>query len=127
MASWWHYVLLVLTVSTASAEQFGGLKEASLSSPGVLKHRYSKHNIIFFVAHYTDIFIGVIQQVVAGVKYFLAVEMGLTQCKKGESNDVKSCTLNNSVKKFTCHFVILDVPWFAVTQLLESSCKPGQG
>ncbi|MBN3279830.1 CYT2 protein, partial [Polyodon spathula] len=100
MASWWHCVFLVLTVSTASAEQFGGLKEASLSSPGVQRAasfavaEYNKESTDGYASKMTAV-LSAKTQVVAGVKYFLDVEMGLTKCKKGESNDVQSCALNN--------------------------------
>ncbi|KAK6489178.1 hypothetical protein HHUSO_G8204 [Huso huso] len=129
MACWWHCVLLVLTVSTASAELSGGLEDASPSSRGVQRAasfavaEYNKESTDEYASKMIKVLSAQIQ-VVAGMKYVLDVEMGLTQCKKGESSDVKSCALNTSDKKFTCHFVVLDVPWRSVTQLLESSCKP---
>ncbi|RXN01423.1 Cystatin-2 [Acipenser ruthenus] len=129
MACWWHCVLLVLTVSTASAELSGGLADASPSSRGVQRAasfavaEYNKESTDEYASKMIKVLSAQIQ-VVAGMKYILDVEMRLTQCKKGESSDVKSCALNTSDKKFTCHFVVLDVPWRSVTQLLESSCKP---
>ncbi|XP_041107967.1 onchocystatin-like [Polyodon spathula] len=128
MACWWHCVLLALTVCTASAELAGGFEDASPSSRGVQQAasfavaEYNKESTDEYASKMIKVLSAQIQ-VVAGMKYVLDVEMGLTQCKKGESNDVQSCALNTSDKKFMCHFVVLDVPWRSVTQLLESSCK----
>ncbi|XP_028676379.1 cystatin-like [Erpetoichthys calabaricus] len=63
------------------------------------------------------------EQVVAGLKYFLKVEVGETQCKKGSSN-VESCPLTN--KTFNCQFVVFTQPWRNYNQLLESNCQASQ-
>ncbi|MBN3309270.1 CYT2 protein, partial [Amia calva] len=62
------------------------------------------------------------EQVVAGMKYYLEMEMGQTQCKKGASTDVQSCPLSSSDRTYLCHFEVLSVPWTQLTQLLKSSC-----
>nr|XP_033792291.1 cystatin-like [Geotrypetes seraphini] len=64
-------------------------------------------------------------QVVAGVKYTMVVEMGLTQCKKGSTDNAASCSLlNTSGQTLVCTFVVLEQAWINVRSLLDSSCTP---
>ncbi|XP_026542278.1 cystatin-like [Notechis scutatus] len=68
-------------------------------------------------------------QVVAGMKYYLTVEMGKTVCGKSSGSlpfsDIQRCELllRDQQEKLTCHFVILSRPWLESTQLLSMSCS----
>ncbi|XP_030052125.1 cystatin-like [Microcaecilia unicolor] len=66
-------------------------------------------------------------QVVAGIKYKLKVKVGLTQCKKGSTDNAASCRLQNTSGQpriFLCKFVVLDQSWVQEKSLLESLCEP---
>ncbi|XP_032270602.1 cystatin-M [Halichoerus grypus] len=67
-------------------------------------------------------------QLVAGVKYYLTVEMGSTACRKnvatGDRVDITTCPLATGVQeeKLRCDFEILVVPWEHSSQLLKHNC-----
>ncbi|XP_030050649.1 cystatin-2-like [Microcaecilia unicolor] len=71
-------------------------------------------------------------QVVAGVIYRMDVEIGLTQCKKGSTDNGASCALVDTpgqTATFLCKFAVLEQPWLIEkwsdeNSILESSCKP---
>ncbi|XP_057408849.1 cystatin-M [Balaenoptera acutorostrata] len=67
-------------------------------------------------------------QLVAGIKYYLTVEMGSTACRKnavaGDHIDLTTCPLAGGVQqeKLSCDFEILMVPWQNSSQLLKHDC-----
>lgn len=67
-------------------------------------------------------------QLVAGIKYYLTVEMGSTACRKnamaGDHIDLTTCPLAAGVQqeKLLCDFEILTVPWQNSFQLLKHDC-----
>ncbi|XP_025734646.1 cystatin-M [Callorhinus ursinus] len=67
-------------------------------------------------------------QLVAGIKYYLTVEMGSTACRKnvatGDRVDITTCPLATGVQeeKLRCDFEILVVPWENSSQLLKHDC-----
>ncbi|XP_015397422.2 cystatin-M [Panthera tigris] len=67
-------------------------------------------------------------QLVAGIKYYLTLEMGSTACRKnvatGDGVDVTTCPLATGVQeeKLLCDFEILVVPWQNSSQLLKHNC-----
>ncbi|XP_030891358.1 cystatin-M [Leptonychotes weddellii] len=67
-------------------------------------------------------------QLVAGIKYYLTVEMGSTACRKnvatGDRVDITTCPLATGVQeeKLRCDFEILVVPWENSSQLLKHNC-----
>ncbi|MBV99917.1 Cystatin-M, partial [Eschrichtius robustus] len=67
-------------------------------------------------------------QLVAGIKYYLTVEMGSTACRKnavaGDHIDLTTCPLAGGVQqeKLRCDFEILMVPWQNSSQLLKHDC-----
>ncbi|XP_026338952.1 cystatin-M [Ursus americanus] len=67
-------------------------------------------------------------QLVAGVKYYLTVEMGSTACRKnmatGDRVDITTCPLATGAQeeKLRCDFEILVVPWENSSQLLKHNC-----
>nr|XP_031546777.1 cystatin-M [Vicugna pacos] len=69
-------------------------------------------------------------QLVAGVKYYLTVEMGSTACQKnamaGDHIDLTICPLAAEAQqeKLRCDFEILMVPWQNSSRLLKHNCVP---
>ncbi|XP_030052122.1 cystatin-C-like [Microcaecilia unicolor] len=61
-------------------------------------------------------------QIVAGVIYRMNVEIGLTQCKKGSTDNAASCP--GQTATFLCKFAVLEQAWINVKSVLESSCEP---
>uniref|UniRef100_A0A8I3WRB8 Cystatin domain-containing protein n=1 Tax=Callithrix jacchus TaxID=9483 RepID=A0A8I3WRB8_CALJA len=67
-------------------------------------------------------------QLVAGIKYFLTVEMGSTNCRKtrvaGDHLDLTTCPLSAGAQqeKLRCDFEVLVVPWQNSSQLLKHTC-----
>ncbi|MBZ3880971.1 Cystatin-M, partial [Sciurus carolinensis] len=65
---------------------------------------------------------------VAGIKYYLTVEMESTACRKtgvsGDHVDLTTCPLATGVQqeKLRCDFEILEVPWKNSSQLLKHNC-----
>ncbi|XP_005864528.1 PREDICTED: cystatin-M, partial [Myotis brandtii] len=70
------------------------------------------------------------RQLVAGIKYYLTVEMGSTACRKssvtGDRMDLTTCPLAAGVQeeKLHCDFEILVVPWENSSSLLKHHCVP---
>uniref|UniRef100_G3U416 Cystatin E/M n=1 Tax=Loxodonta africana TaxID=9785 RepID=G3U416_LOXAF len=70
-------------------------------------------------------------QLVAGIKYYLTVEMGSTACRKtavtgDRSVDLTTCPLATGAQqeKLHCDFEMLMVPWQNTSQLLNHNCVP---
>ncbi|ELK24316.1 PREDICTED: cystatin-M [Myotis davidii] len=69
-------------------------------------------------------------QLVAGIKYYLTVEMGSTACRKssvtGDRMDLTTCPLAAGAQeeKLRCDFEILVVPWENSSSLLKHHCVP---
>ncbi|XP_020020337.1 cystatin-M [Castor canadensis] len=71
-------------------------------------------------------------QMVAGVKYYLTVDMESTACRKtrvsgdgsGDGVDLTTCPLATGVQqeKLRCDFEILEIPWKNSSQLLKHDC-----
>uniref|UniRef100_A0A8C5MNK6 Cystatin domain-containing protein n=1 Tax=Leptobrachium leishanense TaxID=445787 RepID=A0A8C5MNK6_9ANUR len=61
-------------------------------------------------------------QVVEGINYFLDVEIGRTQCRKGSPSNAQSC--NSEVAQISvCKFQVWDIPWLNKKTLVSYSCK----
>ncbi|XP_006861132.1 PREDICTED: cystatin-M [Chrysochloris asiatica] len=70
-------------------------------------------------------------QLVAGIKYYLSLEMSSTACRKNamtgdRSVDLTICPLATGTEeeKLRCNFEILVVPWQNSSQLLKNDCVP---
>ncbi|ELW65140.1 Cystatin-M, partial [Tupaia chinensis] len=66
-------------------------------------------------------------QLVAGIKYYLTMEMGSTACLKNRvpgNVDLTTCPLAAGMdeEKLHCDFEILFVPWKNSSQLLKHNC-----
>ncbi|XP_038659910.1 cyclin-dependent kinase-like 4 isoform X3 [Scyliorhinus canicula] len=64
------------------------------------------------------------QQVVAGMKYYLEVELGRTQCKKSEVQDLETCDFAATPQRTFCNFDVYSVPWKGETSLIKMMCRP---
>lgn len=65
------------------------------------------------------------KQLVAGVNYFLDVEMGRTTCTKSQPN-LTDCPFHDQphlMRKALCSFQIYSVPWKGTQSLTKFSCK----
>lgn len=67
-------------------------------------------------------------QLVAGIKYYLTLDIESTECRKtrvsGEHMDLTTCPLaaGGQQEKLRCNFELLEVPWKNTTQLLKHDC-----
>ncbi|EDM12473.1 cystatin E/M [Rattus norvegicus] len=67
-------------------------------------------------------------QLVAGIKYYMTVDIESTECRKtrvsGDHVDLTTCPLAAGVQqeKLRCNFELLEVPWKNTTQLLKHDC-----
>ncbi|XP_032767076.1 cystatin-C-like [Rattus rattus] len=65
------------------------------------------------------------KQLVAGINYYLDVEMGRTTCTKSQTN-LTNCPFHGQphlMRKALCSFQIYSVPWKGTHTLTKSSCK----
>lgn len=65
------------------------------------------------------------KQLVAGINYYLDVEMGRTTCTKSQPN-LTNCPFHDQphlMRKALCSFQIYSVPWKGTHTLTKSSCK----
>ncbi|XP_008531315.1 cystatin-M [Equus asinus] len=68
-------------------------------------------------------------QLVAGVKYYLTLEMASTACRKNTmAGDLTTCPLavGEQQEKLRCDFEVLVVPWQNTSSLLKHDCVPMQ-
>ncbi|XP_062053741.1 cystatin-M [Lepus europaeus] len=69
-------------------------------------------------------------QLVAGIKYYLTMDLGSTACRKsmvtGDHVDLTTCPLAAGVEEenLRCDFEILVVPWQNSSRLLKQDCVP---
>ncbi|XP_052029413.1 cystatin-M [Apodemus sylvaticus] len=67
-------------------------------------------------------------QLVAGMKFYLTMDIESTQCAKtrvsGDHMDFTTCPLaaGEQQEKLRCNFEVLEVPWENTTQLLKHDC-----
>ncbi|KAG8522631.1 Cystatin-M [Galemys pyrenaicus] len=113
----------------------GGLKELDPKDPQVLKAAqaavasYNMDSNSLYYFRDTNI-LKAKRQLVAGVKYFLTLEMGSTACRKtavfGDHVDLTTCPLaaDGEQEKLRCDFEILVVPWENSSRLLKHNCVP---
>ncbi|XP_020824025.1 cystatin-M [Phascolarctos cinereus] len=68
------------------------------------------------------------RQLVSGIKYYLTVEMGSTECRKGspalDRVSVAGCPFSTEEEKLQCQFEVLVVPWTNQTSVQNISCSP---
>ncbi|XP_039706836.1 cystatin-C-like [Pteropus medius] len=127
---------LALAVSpAASAYQgktrlVGGLEDADVNEEGVqqaLNFALSEYNKASNDAFHSRAIrvVRARKQVVAGMNYFLDVEIGRTTCTKSQPN-LASCPFHAQPqlrKKALCSFQIYTVPWMGKISMVKSSCQ----
>ncbi|XP_072495264.1 cystatin-M [Notamacropus eugenii] len=68
------------------------------------------------------------RQLVSGIKYYLTVEMGSTECRKGsdalDGVSVASCPFSAEGEKLQCQFEVLVIPWQNQTSVQHIACSP---
>ncbi|XP_069862746.1 cystatin-C-like [Dipodomys merriami] len=110
--------------------KIGGIEEADANELGVRKalsyalSEYNKASNDAFHSRVVQV-VRARKQLVAGVKYYLDVEIGRTTCTKSQSN-LSDCPFHeqpNLKRKELCSFQIYSVPWTGKVSMLKSSCE----
>ncbi|KAM5304589.1 cystatin-C-like [Glossophaga mutica] len=129
-------LVLALAVSSAAGASPGrplmpgGLAEADVNEEGVQQalsfalKEYNKASNDAFHSRALRV-VRARKQVVAGLNYFLDVEIGRTTCTKSQPN-LASCPFHiqpHLRKKTLCSFQIYTVPWLGKTSMVKSSCQ----
>ncbi|KAL6042437.1 hypothetical protein STEG23_017331, partial [Scotinomys teguina] len=128
-------LLAVLAVALANTPKqgqrlLGGLQEADVNEEGVqraLDFAISEYNKGSNDAYHSRAIqvVRARKQIVAGIKYYLEVEVGRTTCTKSQPN-LTDCPFHDQphlMRKALCTFQIYAVPWQGTHSLTKSSCK----
>jgi len=108
----------------------GGRSDADINSEGVQKalqfavvqHNQGSNDMYLSQVHRV---LKVQTQVVAGLKYYITVEMGKTPCRKGGTEKV--CAVHEDLqlaKPFQCTFEVWSRPWLNEIQMTKQTCDP---
>ncbi|XP_003468305.1 cystatin-M [Cavia porcellus] len=111
----------------------GERKNLAITDPQVLRVAQTAVNTFNMgsnsVYYYRDTnIIKAQRQLVAGIKYYLTMDLESTACRKtrvsGSHVDLTTCPLATGVEqeKLRCDFEILEVPWKNSTELLKHNC-----
>ncbi|XP_065264081.1 cystatin-POGU1-like [Emys orbicularis] len=112
----------------------GGLQEVPISDPGVqaaVRFAVEAYNKASNSLHYSraERVLLALSQVVAGMKYYLTVQLVTTQCRKNGAGlgngDLSTCPLPpaSEQQKLLCEFQVWSRPWLNETQLLSQNCS----
>ena len=115
---------------SAKSSFVGGTSDADVNEEGVqqaLNFALSEYNKASNDAYHSRAMrvVRARKQVVAGMNYFLEVEIGRTRCTKSQPN-LDSCPFHDQphlMRKTLCSFQIYTVPWLGKTTLVKSSCQ----
>lgn len=107
----------------------GGLMDADVNEEGVKRAldfavtEYNKANNDAYHSRALTV-VRARKQVVAGLNYFLDVEMGRTTCTKSQSN-LDKCPFHDqrNLRKSLCSFQVYSVPWLGSISLVKSDCQ----
>ncbi|XP_058542337.1 cystatin-C-like [Neofelis nebulosa] len=120
---------LALAVNSQRNSKVGAPWDADVNDKDVqkaLKFALSEYNKASNDENYSRVLQvkGAQKQVVAGINYFLDVEIGRTKCTKSEPNK-ESCPFYEQpdlLRKKLCSFQIYTVPWRSEKSLVKSRC-----
>ncbi|KAF3824594.1 cystatin-C [Mirounga angustirostris] len=115
---------------TPKSTLVGGVLDADVNEEGVqqaLNFALSEYNKASNDAYHSRAMrvVRARKQVVAGMNYYLEVEIGRTRCTKSQPN-LDSCPFHDQphlMRKTLCSFRIYTVPWLGKTSLVKSSCQ----
>ncbi|XP_052039798.1 cystatin-C [Apodemus sylvaticus] len=121
---------LALTWAATPRRMLGAPEEADANEEGVqraLDFAVSEYNKGSNDAYHSRAIqvVRARKQLVAGVNYFLDVEMGRTTCTKSQPN-LTDCPFHDQphlMRKSLCSFQIYSVPWKGTHSLTKFSCK----
>ncbi|XP_020040744.1 cystatin-C [Castor canadensis] len=110
--------------------RLGGIEEADVKEHGVryaLSYALSEYNKASNDAYHSRLVkvVRARKQLVAGVIYYLDLEIGRTTCTKSEPN-LADCPFHeepNLKRRELCSFQIYTVPWLGKVSMLKSSCE----
>ncbi|XP_067400170.1 cystatin-POGU1-like [Emydura macquarii macquarii] len=112
----------------------GGVQEVPISDPGVqaaVRFAVEAYNRASNSLRYcrAERVLRARSQVVAGMKYYLTVQLVTTQCQKNRAGlgnvDISTCPLppTSEQQKLLCEFQVWSRPWLNQTQLLSQNCS----
>ncbi|XP_039338751.1 cystatin-like [Mauremys reevesii] len=112
----------------------GGLQDVPISDPGVqaaVRFAVEAYNQGSNSLHYcrAEQVLRARSQVVAGIKYYLTVQLVTTQCRKNGAGlgnkDISTCPLPpaSEQRKLRCEFQVWSRPWLNQTELLSQNCS----
>nr|KAF6422037.1 cystatin C [Rousettus aegyptiacus] len=118
------------SANPSKSRLLGGLEDADVNEEGVqqaLSFALSEYNKASNDAFHSRAMrvVRARKQVVAGMNYFLDVEIGRTTCTKSQPN-LASCPFHDQPrlrKKALCSFQIYTVPWTGRSSMVKSSCQ----
>ncbi|KAM3929966.1 cystatin-like [Leptodactylus fuscus] len=124
-------VLVCLSVFTQAMTLLGGLEDADVNSTLVKQavscalYEYNKASNDMYHTGVVKVH-SAQKQIVSGIKVFLDVDIGRTQCKK-PITDASGCKLHpdpNVAQIFACHFEVTQTPWKnkGECSVLKSNC-----
>uniref|UniRef100_A0A8C6W8R5 Cystatin C n=1 Tax=Nannospalax galili TaxID=1026970 RepID=A0A8C6W8R5_NANGA len=123
-------LLTVLAMVLAGKRKLGGLEEADVNEEGVQRavdFAVSEYNKASNDAYHSRAIqvLSARKQIVAGINYYVEVELGRTTCTKSQPN-LADCPFHDQphlMRKALCSFQIYSVPWKGTHSLTKSSCK----
>ncbi|XP_076705008.1 cystatin-C-like [Callospermophilus lateralis] len=115
-------------LSSTSQETLGGLEDADIHEEEVRQAIdysvgvYNQENNDLYYSRVRRV-VRARQQVVAGMNYYLDLEMGQTTCTKTQS-DLSECPFDDSQdqQRTFCSFQVYSVPWLRQISVTEYSC-----
>nr|XP_027811028.1 cystatin-C-like [Marmota flaviventris] len=115
-------------LSSSSQETLGDLEDADIHEEGVQQAIdysvgvYNQENNNLYYSRVRRV-VRARQQVVAGMNYYLDLEMGRTTCTKTQS-DLSECAFDDSQdeQRTFCSFQVYSVPWLGQISVTEYSC-----
>ncbi|XP_037761031.1 cystatin-POGU1 [Chelonia mydas] len=134
LAALWLLLLAGLGLGLRGERLVGGLQEVPVSDPGVqaaVRFAVEAYNRASNSLHYSraERVLRARSQVVAGMKYYLTVQLVTTQCRKNGAGlgngDVSTCPLPpaSEQQKLLCEFQVWSRPWRNQTELLSANCS----
>ncbi|XP_023575894.1 cystatin-C-like [Octodon degus] len=105
---------------------FGGLEDMDSSNENVQQavdfalREYNKDNNDLNLSHLVHV-VRSCEQLVAGMNYYLDMEIGRTICPKDQPTQ-DDCPLSEEEPTQFCSFVVYSIPWEHYMALTDSSC-----
>uniref|UniRef100_A0A8C6SDR1 Cystatin C (amyloid angiopathy and cerebral hemorrhage) n=1 Tax=Neogobius melanostomus TaxID=47308 RepID=A0A8C6SDR1_9GOBI len=112
--------------ATGQPHLLGGPRDIDLNkdenAKDALTYAIQRHNTNTTDNYLSDVsqVLNAQSQVVAGMKYFITVQMVRTDCRKNRADE--GCGPTDPPKNYQCTFVVWSRPWLNDIQLLKETC-----